>query len=290
MKHEACHSVSDKAPSSERRARRLSLRALALFSLLAVAGLFASLSAEAAGDEMVTIPATIFRPPYPAEPGQEKVDVRAFRIDKKPVTNGQFLAFVRKQPDWQRDKIPSIFGDERYLSHWSGPTTLGKDVKADQPVTWVSWFAARAYCKSRGARLPTEYEWELLAQASETQADASKDAAYLQSILGWYAQPTPKALPSVGRAKPNFYGVYDIHGLVWEWISDFADTMVSSDSREGGGSLDETRFCGGTSITQDDKSDYARFMRYAYRGSLQASYTVRNLGFRCAMDVKEGKR
>lgn len=256
----------------------------------AIVGAALSITAPtAARERMARIAASSFRPPYPADPDEEEVRIRAFSIDTAPVTNGEFLAFVRKHPEWRRDRIPSIFGDERYLSHWAGSTSLGKEAKAAQPVTYVSWFAARAFCRARGARLPTEHEWEYLAQASESKPNAQGDAEFLQEILNWYAKPTPKVLPLVRQSKPNFFGVHDMHGLVWEWVSDFGNTMVSSDSREGG-SLDEMRFCGGTAITQDDKSDYARFMRYAYRSSLQAAYTVGNLGFRCAKDIQEKKR
>lgn len=259
--------------------------ASSLFGAVLLSALLVSAISLARGN-MIRIASSSFRPPYPMSPEEEEVRVPSFFIDDAPVTNGAFLAFVKKNPEWRRDRIPSIFGDERYLSHWASPTSLGKGVLAEQPVTFVSWFAARAYCKSRGARLPTEHEWEYLAQASETKANAQGDPEYLQKILSWYAKPTPKVLPKVRGSKANYFGVYDLHGLVWEWVADFGNTMISSDSREGG-SLDATRFCGGTAITQDDKSDYARFMRYAYRGSLQAAYTVSNLGFRCAMDTKE---
>lgn len=262
--------------------------AKSLFGAVLASALLLSAISLARGT-MVRIASSSFRPPYPMSPEEEEVRVPSFFIDEAPVTHGAFLAFVRKNPEWRRDRIPSIFGDERYLSHWAGPTTLGKEVHASQPVTFVSWFAARAYCKSRGARLPKEHEWEYLAQASEREPNAQNDPEYLQSILSWYSKPTPKVLPKVRSSKANYFGVHDMHGLVWEWISDFGNSMISSDSREGG-SLDQTRFCGGTSITQDDKSDYARFMRYAYRSSLQAAYTVGNLGFRCAKDAKENER
>lgn len=265
--------------------RRRPLLRLVLLGLVMASALVTTVTWAAKG-RMVRIASSTFEPPYPTAKEEQEVRIPAFLIDEAPVTNGQFLGFVKKHAEWRRDGIPSIFADDRYLSHWAEPTALGKDVKAEQPVTFVSWFAARAYCKSRGARLPREHEWEYLAQASAKQPNAQKDPAFLQSILSWYSKPTPKVLPTVKSNGPNYFGVYDLHGLVWEWVADFGTTMVSSDSREGG-SLDGMRFCGGTAITQDDKSDYARFMRYAYRSSLQAAYTVGNLGFRCAKDAPE---
>jgi formylglycine-generating enzyme len=78
----------------------------------------------------------------------------------RPVTNADFLAFVQQHPRWQRDKVPALLAEARYLSHWAAPTRLANPAQALQPVTWVSWFAARAYCEAQGgeaqgARLPT---------------------------------------------------------------------------------------------------------------------------------------
>src|SRR5262249_23916524 len=150
------------------------------------------------------------------------------------------------------------------------------------PVTRVSWFAAKAYCAARGARLPSEREWELAALASETNADGSNDAAWLERILGWYSEPTrTETLPDVGRGKPNYWRIRDLHGLAWEWVSDFGASLVSADSREKEAG-DTTKFCGASAANARDPSDYAAFMRIAFRSSLEAWYTTASLGFRCA--------
>ena len=90
-------------------------------------------------------------------------------------------------------------------------------------------------------------------------------------------------LPDVPHGESNFYGVHDLHGVVWEWVEDFNNAAVVSDSREQG---DETRgrFCGGGALQATDTRDYPTFMRLAMRGSLEARYTTSNLGFRCAVD------
>lgn len=214
----------------------------------------------------------------------DEVRISAFLIDRLPVTNAEFLLFVQESPRWQRDRAPRLLVDSEYLVHWQTPMALGANALANQPVTNVGWFAARAYCAARGARLPTEAEWEYVASASETQADARQDERWRKRILDWYATPTPKSLAKVGHSPPNFYGVFDLHGLTWEWVLDFSSTMMSGDSRDSGGS-DRMLFCGAAAIGSGTKQDYASFMRYAFRSSLQARYSSRNLGFRCAADL-----
>jgi formylglycine-generating enzyme required for sulfatase activity len=230
-----------------------------------------------------------YRPLYPPSPAEAEVQVKAFLLDRLPVTNGDFVAFVRAHPEWQRDRIPRVFADEGYLSHWSGPAELGVEADERQPVVRVSWFAAKAYCASRGARLPTEAEWELAAAASRTRADGRTDPAWREQILAWYSRPNPERLPVVGTTPPNYWGVHDLHGLVWEWVLDFNAAMLTTDARRTG-DKDPLTFCGGGAVNATDKANYPSFMRIAFRSSLRAGYTTHNLGFRCAVDDERGKR
>lgn len=238
---------------------------------------------------LVPVGPAAYRPFYPPSPTQQVVVVPAFRLQARPVTNGEFLAFVRKHPEWRRDRVPRLFADPGYLRHWAGPLQHGPHVRAGQPVTQVSWWAARAYCKDKGLRLPTEHEWELAAQASEALPDGTRDEAWKQRILDWYARPVRGALPDVGQRPPNFWGLSDLHGLVWEWVVDFNSTLVAADDREAG-NKDKLQFCGAGALAARDKGDYASFMRIAFRSSLRAHYTASALGFRCAADAQEVKR
>jgi formylglycine-generating enzyme required for sulfatase activity len=179
--------------------------------------------------------------------------------------------------------VAAVFADEDYLSRWAGSNELGPEVDEKQPVVEVSWFAAKAYCVSRGARLPTEAEWELAASASTTQPDATGDAAWREQIVAWYSRPNPPRLPIVGSTPANYWGVHDLHGLVWEWVLDFNGTLPATDSRRTGDN-DVLAVCGGGAVNATNKSDYPGFMRVAFRSSLRAEYTTRNLGFRCAAD------
>jgi formylglycine-generating enzyme required for sulfatase activity len=252
--------------------------ALLIAILLAVAGV------KACGGEpaMATIPAGVYRPLFRGEKDAKEIAVAAFQLETRPVTNGEFLEFARANPKWQRSRVPRLFADERYLAHWAGDLELGA-ARADQPVTHVSWFAAKAFAASRGRRLPTTAEWEYAANAGFTQADGVKDAEFKQAVARWYATPAPKVLPDAGAGRANFFGVRELHGLVWEWTSDFNSAIVTGDAR-GDTGLERQLFCGAGSVGAKDAANYPAFMRFGMRSSLKAAYTVHNLGFRCAKD------
>jgi formylglycine-generating enzyme required for sulfatase activity len=215
----------------------------------------------------------------------EEIAVAAFALDRRPVTNSDFLAFVADHPAWGRGSVPSVFADENYLAHWQKPLEPGEAAAPDRPVTNVSWFAARAYCESAGGRLPTWHEWEYVAAADEDETDAREDPAWRQQILSWYGETGRKGLAAVATRAPNAWGVNDMHGLVWEWVDDFNALLVSSDNREQGGA-DKLQFCGAGAATMEEKENYAVLMRTAMLSSLQGADTTRNLGFRCAYAVR----
>ena len=258
----------------------------ALSSLLSVCPLAAAATSPPG---MALVRGGSFKPFYAPSPDETTVTVQPFFLAKEPVTNREFLQFVEARPKWRRDKVSRLFADHRYLKHWAEPTSLGSGARPKQPVTNVSWFAAKSFCAYKNARLPTEMEWEFAARASETSPDGTQDPAWTQRILGWYSTPTTALLREVGQSKPNYWGVRDLHGLVWEWVSDFNSTLVSGDSRKTA-QADKQTFCGAGALRASDAKDYASFMRAAFRSSLRASYTTKNLGFRCAKDVPKQKK
>ncbi len=213
------------------------------------------------------------------------VQVDAFALRAMPVTNAEFLAFLSARPEWRRDRIPAVFADSRYLHHWSGPASISAQLGANRAVTSVSWFAARAFCEYEGARLPTWYEWEYVAAADETHADARRDPSWRARILSWYGRTSDMPTPAVG-GPANYYGIRDMQGMIWEWVDDFNALFISADSRNQG-DPDKLQFCGAGAISLQDKENFAVLMRIALLSSLAGADTTDNLGFRCARSLTE---
>ncbi len=236
-------------------------------------------SVSATEPGMAAIPEATYRPLFRGEKDAKDILVATFQLDVLPVTNGEFLAFVRGNPKWQRSQVKRLFADERYLAHWASDLDLG-NARAEQPVTEISWFAAKAFAASKGKRLPTTAEWELAAGAGYTERDGAKDVEFQSEVARWYATPSPAVLPNAG-GRANLFGVRDLHGLVWEWTSDFNSAMVTGDAR-GDSGLERQLFCGAGSLGAKDTGNFPAFMRFGFRSSLRAGYTVHNLGFRCA--------
>jgi formylglycine-generating enzyme required for sulfatase activity len=216
------------------------------------------------------------------------IEVKKLLMDVYPVTNANFLKFVIKNKRWQKSKIKKLFADDNYLNNWENDTILSSDMKPNEPVTNISWYAANAYCECQGKRLPTVDEWEFVAMANENTFDARKIKAYNQYILDWYEKP--KTFKNeIGKTFKNYYGVYDLHGLVWEWTSDFNSILLTGESRSDV-TTDKNLFCGSGSLNASDLMNYAAFIRYAFRGSVKANYAVKNLGFRCVKDTLKTKK
>ena len=252
-------------------------------ALTPIIGAASSASAPLPPPNMALIPAGLYTPLFRADKDPKDVAVGAFFLDVTPVTNAEYLEFIRANPKWRRAEVKRLFADENYLKSWPGDLDIGAN-RSNAPVTFVSWFAAKAYCAWKGKRLPTTAEWEYAARASSARPDGENDPQFRRQVLEWYAQPSVKNLPAVASHPANFFGVRDLHGLVWEWVADFNTAMVTGDAR-GDTGLDRKLFCGSGSEGSNDRDNYPAYMRYAFRSSLKAAYTVHNLGFRAAKDL-----
>ncbi len=233
---------------------------------------------------MALIPAGSYAPLLRMKDEPERQPVAAYWLDVRAVTNAEFLDFVRAQPQWRRSRVSPLFADSGYLADWAGDLELGSAVPPDAPVVRVSWFAARAFAKAQGKRLPTTAEWERAAAAGFATPDGATEPDFARTILAWFARPTPARLPAAGSGRANFFGVRDLHGLVWEWVDDFNTAMTTGESRADSG-LERNLFCGAGAAGTRDVSDYPAFMRVGLRSSLRANYTVPNVGFRCARSL-----
>lgn len=228
-----------------------------------------------------------FRPLY-IKQDKTVIQVEDFSMDSLPVTNHDFFEFVSGNPLWIKDHIPAIFADTRYLVHWQrtdDPDQPWQPAPSimDNAVVNVSWFAAQAYCESRGKRLPTVAQWEYVAKASESSADGRDEPGHRQKILDWYGKHHTPDTIMVAQAEPNYWGVYDLHGLVWEWTEDFNSALVSGESL-GDSAIDRGLYCAAGTVGSADPSDYAAFLRYGFRSSLYANFNLSNLGFRCVSE------
>lgn len=221
-----------------------------------------------ASPSMVRIPAGVYRPFFKrttaagaaVAPSVKAIAVPAFELDAAPVTREQYLAFVCRHPEWRKSQVKALFAEPTYLADWSSDLQPGEERK-HEPVTHVSWFAARAYCAARDARLPTVVEWERVAGQSTsgaTPAQAARDARTpFRFAMGHAAH-------DLSSQRLEFPGL-------WEWNGDFNSSQLT------GSSL----FCG-DGYRSNDARDYAAFLRHSFRSSLHANYALKNLGFRCA--------
>lgn len=223
---------------------------------------------------MAAIPAGRYHPLY--ADGAPPLPVKAFSIDREQVTRAQFLSFARSNPKWLE----------------------GVDTRAaslDRPMTGVTWYAARAYCAAQGKRLPTTAEWEYVAAADEKRRDATRDRKFLQRLVSLYTTRPDARIGGAGEKFRNVYGVSGLHGVVWEWTSDFdggSDEHAEhgkhgegkmAGMEPGSGEHEHMLACASAAIGASNAGDYAAFMRYQFRAGLTRSSAQQMLGFRCAI-------
>ena len=146
-----------------------------------------------------------------------QVTVAAFEMGVTEITQEQYLSITGTSP--------SFFCGECY------------------PVQSVSWFDAARFCNQlsekagltpcydestwecnysvNGFRLPTEAEWEYACRAGTETAYYSGDDESDLDTVGWYKENSGETPHPVGQKAPNGYGLYDMHGNVWEWCNDW---------------------------------------------------------------------
>ncbi len=171
-----------------------------------------------------------------------QVTLSEFWIGKTAITNEQYRRF---RPDHQGE--------------------------ASLPATNVTWAEAKAACESFGGRLPTEAEWEYAARAGSQTAWSLGAAEYAE-----YSGNTPHP---VGTAKPNAWGLHDMHGNILEWVADWYGPYTSAAQTDPSGppTAGEGRVLRGGAF---DVS--SRFLRPAFRRRDVPRLRYGDVGFRCA--------
>ena len=229
-------------------------------------------------EQMIKIPAGKYTPFFQKNGENLSQPLGKFYMYIYAVTNEEYLRFVKGNPSWCKSRVNHLFADENYLKYWAGDFNVGPDYQKikNSPVTNISWFAANAYARWMQKRLPTTAEWEYAALGLNQKG---KDDL-TKTILAWYEKPNPPFIPPVGSTFKNSFGLYDMHGLIWEWVYDFNQPLA-----EGAG--DKALYCSSGALKTTNQKDYASYMRYAFRSSLKGNYCVNNLGFRCCHDVNK---
>ena len=191
------------------------------------------------------------------------VRLDAFKLASHETTNAAFLEYVEA-------------GQAEPPYYWiDGKPPEGQE---QLPVVNVTWAEAAGYCAWRGARLPTEAEWE---RACRGGAEARKypwgDAKLTNERARFDAVDGPVA---VGSYEPNPYGLYDMAGNVWEWTADwYARRYYEEAPSENppGPNAGEYRVLRGGSW-----ADVAKHLTCAHRSYTRPIERSPNIGFRCA--------
>ena len=175
-------------------------------------------------------------PKHESNETQHSVTLSDFYLSEKAITNEQYCRFLNaKGIKGNREFNVSGFGNQELISAFHKEVLFADGTwrpasgKSNFPIARVSWFGAKAYCDWAGGRLPTEAEWEYACRAGTTtpfytgnnlttsQANYNGNYPYNNNAKGTYLERTQP----VGSYAPNAWGLYDMHGNVFEWCNDW---------------------------------------------------------------------
>ncbi|MBZ0265914.1 SUMF1/EgtB/PvdO family nonheme iron enzyme [bacterium] len=172
------------------------------------------------GAEFVTIPAGSFMMGSP--PNEEDLFVN--EVPQHRVTISK--PFQMMKTEVTQEMWKSVMGNNP--SNWKGDNL---------PVEQVSWNGCQEFIAKlnqrdpgKGYRLPTEAEWEYACRAGTTTRFNAGESVSDLARVGWYSGNSEYKTHPVGEKMPNAWGLYDMHGNVWEWCSDWYDVFYYQNS------------------------------------------------------------
>jgi formylglycine-generating enzyme required for sulfatase activity len=185
-----------------------------------------------------------------AAPVHDVTLTNGFSMSKYPITNAQYAAFLNEKGvqgellTQQYNPGTSSIGGRctwgeyygRHLvydgSEWGVKWDAGKWMPAsgydNHPVIFVTWYGATEYARWAGGSLPTEAQWEYACRAGTTTAFYFGDDENDMDAYGWFTENSSNGTKEVGQKQPNAYGLYDMHGNVYELCSDWIDAYGSA--------------------------------------------------------------
>jgi serine/threonine-protein kinase len=214
------------------------------------------------------------------------VALDAFLIDKYPVTNRMFSQFLNGMGN-QTEGGTKWYDDTARNARlkWSGNCWLVMRNYAAHPIVSVSWYGAVAYCRWAGGRLPTEAEWEKAARGLDNRIYPWGNQAPTYEVANYQGyQVSTSPVGSFPKGASSF-GVLDMAGNVWEWVSDwyghdyYARSLLINPRGPDTGATKVVR--GGSWFNID------RHLKVSYRSYSNPATRTANLGFRCVVDPEK---
>ena len=211
------------------------------------------------------------------------VMLQTYLIDIYEVTNEKYLQFVEAtgHPPALDDSCTTDACREGNL--WKESSFPSKIRR--QPVTQVSWYDAQVYCKWRGKRLPTEAEWEKAARGPSGSiypwgnAFPKGRATFKRKWQGLHTMTNVGSYPN----GVSVYGVHDMAGNVWEWVSDwYSRTYYNRGTKNNPKGLSKGEF---KSLRGGSWVNFAGTLRSAFRRWSRPGVRFNDTGFRCAKSV-----